>query len=59
MLSVFCYTGLSIDTTGSHFVQMIVHAMMTIKRYDNFKRTFDPLPDAKRNRRASDEVSRL
>ena len=33
----------------------MLHAMMTIKRYDNFKRTFDPLPDKKR--RASDERS--
>ena len=22
----------------------MLHALMTIKRYDNFKRTFDPLP---------------
>ena len=26
----------------------MLHAMMTIKRYDNFKRTFDPLPDTKK-----------
>ena len=26
----------------------MLHAMMTIKRYDNFKRTFNPLPDAKK-----------
>ena len=26
----------------------MLHAMMTIKRYDNFKRTFNPLPDKKR-----------
>ena len=25
----------------------MLHAMMTIKRYDNFKRTFNPLPDKK------------
>ena len=23
----------------------MLHALMTIKRYDNFKRTFDPLPE--------------
>ena len=26
----------------------MLHAMMTIKRYDNFKRTFNPLPDKKK-----------
>lgn len=26
----------------------MLHAMMTIKRYDNFKRVFDPLPDKKK-----------
>ncbi len=33
----------------------MLHAMMTIKRYDNFKRTFNPLPD--KRRRASDDES--
>ena len=26
----------------------MLHALMTIKRYDNFKRVFDPLPDSTR-----------
>ena len=25
----------------------MLHAMMTIKQYDNFKRTFNPLPNKK------------
>lgn len=26
----------------------MLHAIMNIKRYDNFKRMFDPLPDKKK-----------